>query len=147
MTPAVEEWVAKAENDFASMLRESRVRKSPNHDIVCFLSQQCAEKYLKGRLWQAGIDLPKTHDLSALLDMALAVEPLREGYRPGLSSLTRFAVRYRYPGLSASKASADKARKFCEVFRLVARQAMCLRTPKARVRSRAARGAAGTRVR
>jgi hypothetical protein len=44
------EWVAKAEDDFALLVRESRVRKHPAHDAICFHAQQCAEKYLKARL-------------------------------------------------------------------------------------------------
>jgi HEPN domain-containing protein len=55
MKPLTLEWVAKAENDFATALRESRVRKNPNYDAVCFHAQQCAEKYLKARLQEAGI--------------------------------------------------------------------------------------------
>lgn len=53
----------KAENDFATMERESRVRKSPNYDGVCFHAQQCIEKYLKAKLVEADIDFPKTHNL------------------------------------------------------------------------------------
>ena len=36
MKPMTLEWVAKAEGDFAVMERESRVRKNPNYDAVCF---------------------------------------------------------------------------------------------------------------
>lgn len=62
--------VAKAEADFASIVREASVAESPNHDLVCFLAQQSAEKYLKGLLCEDGISFPKRHDLiklSALL--------------------------------------------------------------------------------
>ena len=45
------------------MERESRVRKSPNYDGVCFHAQQCIEKYLKAKLVEADIDFPKTHNL------------------------------------------------------------------------------------
>lgn len=41
------EWVNKAEGDFATALREGRVRKNPNYDAWCFHAQQCAEEYLK----------------------------------------------------------------------------------------------------
>jgi hypothetical protein len=36
------EWVAKAEGDFTTMERESRARKAPNYDAICFHAQQCA---------------------------------------------------------------------------------------------------------
>ena len=45
------EWVAKAEADFATARRELHVKdEQPNYDGVCFFSQQCVEKYLKGYL-------------------------------------------------------------------------------------------------
>ena len=50
MKPITGEWVEKAEADVRSARRELRVRDHPNYDLVCFLSQQCAEKYLKGGL-------------------------------------------------------------------------------------------------
>lgn len=50
MKPLTREWVEKTEGDFLTAARESRVRKSPNYDAVCFHAQQCAEKYLKARL-------------------------------------------------------------------------------------------------
>jgi len=65
MKPITGEWIEKAEADFRSAQRELRVRDHPNYDLVCFLSQQCAEKYLKARLVEAGISFPKTHDLVA----------------------------------------------------------------------------------
>jgi len=37
--------------------------------------RQCVEKYMKARLTEAGIEFPKTHDLTLLLNLALAVEP------------------------------------------------------------------------
>jgi len=52
MKVVVREWVGKAEGDFATAVRESRARKHPNPDAVCFHAQQCIEKYLKGVLQQ-----------------------------------------------------------------------------------------------
>ena len=46
MQPATSEWIAKAEGDFTTALREHRARKSPNYDAACFHAQQCAEKHL-----------------------------------------------------------------------------------------------------
>ena len=47
MKPLTREWVEKAEGNYATARRESRVRKKPNFDAVCFHAQQSAEKYLK----------------------------------------------------------------------------------------------------
>ncbi len=64
MLPETIEWVAKAEADFASMVREASVAESPNRDLVCFLAQQSAEKL--GLFCEDGIPFPKTHDLNKL---------------------------------------------------------------------------------
>ena len=54
MKATAREWIEKAEADFLSASREYRARKKPNFDATCFFAQQCIEKYLKGRLAEAG---------------------------------------------------------------------------------------------
>jgi HEPN domain-containing protein len=68
MKPLTLEWIEKAERDFFTMERESRVRKEPNYDGVCFHAQQCAEKYLKALMVETGLPVPKSHDLVFLLE-------------------------------------------------------------------------------
>ena len=126
MKPLATEWIGKAEGDFAIVERESRARKNPSLDGVCFHAQQCAEKYLKARLCEAGIRFEKIHDLSALLEQVLAVEPLWEAFRADLAYLSDFAIHFRYPGESADRATALRARNLCRTFRKAARQAMGL---------------------
>lgn len=101
--------------------RESRVRKNPNYDGICFHAQQCAEKYLKARLSKAEIHFTKIHDLVALLELVLAVEPIWEDFRTDLAFLSDFAVNFRYPGESADREAATSAVKRCRVFRKAAR--------------------------
>lgn len=50
MGPLVGVWVEKAEGDFIAAGRELRARKQPVYHVVCFLTQQCVEKYLKAIL-------------------------------------------------------------------------------------------------
>ena len=126
MKPLSTEWISKAEGDFAIVERESRARKNPSYDGICFHAQQCAEKYIKARLCEAGIHVEKVHDLSALLDQVLAVEPLWESCRTDLSYLSDFAVHFRYPGESADRSTALRARSLCRSFRRVARQSLKL---------------------
>jgi HEPN domain-containing protein len=128
MRPMTAEWVAKAEADFATAQRESRVRKNPNYDGICFHYQQCAEKYRKARLCEAEIPYGKTHDLLALLEQVLKVEPNWEIFREDLAYLSDFAVAFRYPGESADKKSALEAKRLCSFFRKIARRALRLRT-------------------
>jgi HEPN domain-containing protein len=124
MKPLTAEWIDKAEGDFAVMERESRVRKHPAFDVVCFHAQQCVEKYLKARLCEADCEAGRLHDLVALLDRALACEPLWEAFRADCAYLSDFAVAYRYPGESSTRAQAMDAVKRCRRLRLVARQSL-----------------------
>jgi HEPN domain-containing protein len=126
MKPMTHEWVAKAEGDFAMVERESQARKDPSYDGICFHSQQCAEKYLKARLCEAGIDYPKMHDLVALLEMALDVEPDWETHREDLAFLTDMANNIRYPSYTASEAEAQAAEQQCRRFRDAARAVLPL---------------------
>jgi len=126
MKQITSEWVEKAEGDFSIVERESRARKNPSYDGVCFHAQQCAEKYLKARLCEAGIGFAKIHDLTALLDQVTAVEPAWELFRVDLAFLSEFAVAYRYPGESSDRESALNARKRCRQFRDAARRSLGL---------------------
>lgn len=126
MKPTTGEWIAKAEGDFAVMERESDVVVCPNYDAVCFHAQQCAEKYIKARLCEADVVFGKTHDLVALLDMVLPLEPDWEESRKDLGYLADFAVNYRYPGDTADRSAAQDAQRRCRAFRGVARQAFGL---------------------
>lgn len=90
--------MAKAEGDFTTAGREIGAVESPNYDAACFHAQQCAEKYLKARLVEAGIEFSKPHDLGALLDLLVPVEMIWESLRFELDSLTDRAVEVRYPG-------------------------------------------------
>ena len=121
------EWVEKAEGDFHSCLREVRARRHPNHDSACFHAQQCVEKYLKARLQEAGSAFPKTHDLLELLRRLLAVEPTWITLNPQLTQLVSYAVAFRYPGVSASKADARKALAACRAVRRAVRQSLKLK--------------------
>jgi HEPN domain-containing protein len=123
MKPLTNEWIDKAEGDFATMERESRARKAPNYDAVCFHAQQCAEKYLKARLCEAGASVDKIHDLTALLNQVLLYEPLWEAHRRTLAYLAEFAVNVRYPGDKSTKEDALETRRHCRAFRIAARAA------------------------
>ena len=50
MKPITQEWVDKAEADYAAALLFRKSRKKFSRDITCFHVQLCLEKYLKGRL-------------------------------------------------------------------------------------------------
>lgn len=126
MKPITHEWVDKAEADLVSALREYRARNQPNFDAACFFAQQCIEKYLKARLVEGGIKYPRTHDLSALLDLALRVEAGWESFRTKLDTLTSYAVEFRYPGESATREMTRTAIADAKAIRVLIRQDMGL---------------------
>jgi len=126
MKPQTAEWVEKAEGDWNAAQQLNRVRKDPNYDGVCFHCQQCVEKYLKARLEEAGVNFPKTHDLIKLLGLVITVEPQWVALHPLIATLNPYAVGYRYPGLTATKADAMAAIKDCKEVRRVIRAAFGL---------------------
>jgi HEPN domain-containing protein len=105
-----------------------RARKSPNFDSAAFHAQQCAEKYFKARLQEAGIHFPHTHDLISLLNLVLPVEPLWTGLTPSAIVLTQHAVKTRYPGSRVTRTQAKDTVARCREIRRQIRQSLGLRT-------------------
>jgi HEPN domain-containing protein len=127
MMPTIGEWVTKAEGDFDVVSLLLRSRKRSRYDAICFHAQQCAEKYLKARMVEAGIAFSKTHDLRALLTPLLGIEPLWAVFANEFKILTESAVLPRYPGTSADNADARIAVKICRRFRDAARLSLGLK--------------------
>jgi HEPN domain-containing protein len=121
MNVLTQEWVNKAEGDFASLGREMRARKDPNYDSACFHAQQCVEKYLKAKLAESNITFRKSHDLIVLLNLLLPIEPEWQTMDVHLNLLTTFGVDFRYPGISADKALAKQAYVACRDIRQMVR--------------------------
>jgi len=126
MKASTREWIAKAEEDFATSVTLARPRKRPLWAPVCFHAQQCVEKYLKARLNEASLPVARTHDLEQLLNQALPSEPLWAAFSPALKRLTDAAVLPRYPGNVFTKAEAQRALQTCKAFRKEARQSFGL---------------------
>jgi HEPN domain-containing protein len=76
MKTSTRDWVKKAEEDFLAAGSLARRRSKPLWNIVCFHAWQTIEKYLKARMEEAGMSVPKTHDLLHLLNLLAKVEPL-----------------------------------------------------------------------
>ncbi|MEW6249579.1 MAG: HEPN domain-containing protein [Planctomycetota bacterium] len=136
MKPVTREWVAKAEADFQSAARELRRRNDPNLDIACFLAQQSIEKYLKARLQEESVVFGKTHDLEALASQIGNTEPGLLLLKPALKRLSVYAVVFRYPGRSATRAEAKEALAFAKQVREIVRPALGLRLANNRRRAR-----------
>lgn len=89
-------WFKKAEEDEISI--NSILKEGGAFSTACFLSQQMAEKYLKGLLVYHGKDFPKIHDLIGIEELLLGVEPKVKKYENELDLLNRYYIETRYPG-------------------------------------------------
>ncbi len=92
-------WIDIAERDIASARHLMSLYPRPV-EVICFLSQQAAEKILKAILVHDEVVVPRTHDLAALTQSMLAAYPQLESLLPQCVRLSVYAVstRYPYPG-------------------------------------------------
>ena len=90
-----QEWFDAATSDYqyaAIGLKEDKIFPQ-----VAFLSQQVAEKFLKGFLALHNIEPPRTHDLTKLLDKCLKIDKELKKLLDGCEILTGFYIEVRYP--------------------------------------------------
>src|SRR2546425_9869484 len=120
MKQRTREWISKAEGDWAIAQREVRAA-DPVWDGICFLAQQCAEKYIKAFLEEQTIVLQKTHDLVGLVDLSSGLLPELDPLRPQLAHLSTVGIAARYPGVQADQQAADEALKTAEEVRTIVR--------------------------
>jgi len=106
-----EEWVARAEEDYRAA---NALDPADVPGVVCFLCQQCIEKYLKAALVKHDIPTRKTHDLIVLVGL---LEPKDLRFRQVVGParhLSAFAVEVRYPG---PEVDADLATEAVHIMR------------------------------
>ena len=120
MNPLTLEWAQKAEGDYA-MMHQSYESSNPIYDGICFHAQQCIEKYLKAWLQEANIPVTRTHNLKELLDLIVPTIPAWRAWQANLSTLSRHAVDFRYPGKSATANDAAHAMQICAEVRQAVR--------------------------
>ena len=103
------DWLHKAEMDYAGALVLARRRKNPLPDLVCWHSQQCAEKYAKAFLARHRITFARTHNLSALLQLCSEIDSDFRLIADAMHYLNPFGVEIRYPGASTTVTDAREA--------------------------------------
>ena len=93
----VRQWLAKANNDLetAKFLFASG---RPFFSVICFHSQQAAEKYFKALLTWHQIEFPKTHDLDLLLSFIASTDSALASSLTEIALLNPYGVEIRYPG-------------------------------------------------
>lgn len=121
MNPLTLEWIEKAEGDY-SAARQVYLGSDPVYHVICFLAQQCTEKYLKAYLQEMNIPIIRTHNLSQLLDLILPTIPEWSVWKSELSKLSEFAVDTRYPVQTPSQSDVEDAMETCEKIRDTVRE-------------------------
>lgn len=94
-TEFMEEWLRVADHDLRAV-RNNLYGPEPSTFAAAYHVQQAAEKVVKAVLAALSHDVPRTHDIAALMARVPEDLPLRHH----LESLERFsiyAVLYRYP--------------------------------------------------
>ena len=109
-------WAAKARSDLLNADNNLAAAQVP-HDTVCFHCQQAAEKALEAYLVAAGQRHPITHDLIALLERVLILDPHAECLRDSLALLLPYAIEVRYPddGPDPTAVDAGEARQAADL--------------------------------
>jgi Uncharacterized conserved protein related to C-terminal domain of eukaryotic chaperone, SACSIN len=91
-----QEWQRLAEMDLSSAGYLLNMNPVPI-EIICYLSQQSAEKYLKGYLVLYDINPPKIHDLNELCKLCSNLSDTFKDIADPCSDLTAYGVQPRYP--------------------------------------------------
>jgi len=129
MNPLTLEWIKKAEVDRRVARRLMKPSDDPCFDIVCFHSQQSAEKYIKAILHKRGDKIPRIHDLPALTELlSPPIEELRS-IIDSVTELSRLSVVTRYPGYFARRESAQFALDTAKRVRAICRDELGLSEP------------------
>ncbi len=128
--PSVAQWIERAEHDLRTAEVAMSLTDDCPTDTVCYLAQQCAEKYLKALLIQRGRTAPRTHDLNRVVGRLPAVERTALAGLP-LRELNPYIIEGRYPGDwdPMSRAEAEAAIAIAHEVRRIVRALLAGEAP------------------
>lgn len=89
------EWFDAAISDY--QYAEVGLREEQIYPQIGFLSQQIAEKFIKGFLILQGVEPPRIHELPALLNECVKINAELGDLRDACELLTGFYIESRYP--------------------------------------------------
>ena len=112
MNPLTLEWIQMAEGNYASAQHFHQGQQSM-YDIICFLSQECIEKYLKAWLQENNVSFTKMHDLEKLLGLIVPSIPDWHAWQANFSAFSEDAIDFLYPGKYATAKDASQAIHTC----------------------------------
>jgi len=110
----VQEWLKYSQNDLISAKHLFDDLYPKQTEIACYLSQQCAEKALKGYLLFKNTEPPRTHNLVELCQICMNHDTMFSEILDTCADLTPYGVAVRYPNELAideiiTKAAIEKA--------------------------------------
>jgi len=91
------EWLKYSKSDLITARHMFEDVYPKETEIVCYHSQQCAEKALKGYCIFKSVEPLKTHDLIALCHLCITVEDSFSKILNNCSKLNPYGVAVRYP--------------------------------------------------
>jgi len=97
-------WLRHAHGDLA--LARTRLGAHVPNELLCFHAQQAAEKAIKAVLIVHDIEPPRTHSITALVDL-LPSNISRPDSLMAARALTSFAAVTRYPGQQGPVSDED----------------------------------------
>jgi HEPN domain-containing protein len=117
----IQEWFKYSHNDLISARHLFEDLSPKQSEIACYLSQQCAEKALKGYLFSREVEPPRVHNLVELCQICMRYDNSFLEILDACSDLTPYGVAVRYPNELAvddviTKSTIDKAQvvyNFC----------------------------------
>ena len=110
----VQGWFKYSQNDLISAKHLFHDLCPKQTEIACYLSQQCAEKSLKGYLLFKDIEPPRIHNLIELCQICMRQDSTFSQIIDACADLTPYGVAVRYPNELAvddviAKSAIDKA--------------------------------------
>ena len=91
------EWLKYSQNDLISAKHLYEDLHPKQTEIACYLSQQCAEKALKGYILYKDTEPPKTHNLVELCQICANYDNSFEELLDACADLTPYGIAVRYP--------------------------------------------------
>jgi HEPN domain-containing protein len=93
----LQQWLEKGNDDLRSAEYLSTMHHPTPDEIICYLCQQSAEKYLKAFIYSHDIEPDKTHDLEYLLEICQQYNAEFSTLSLKVYVLTGYGVLPRYP--------------------------------------------------
>jgi len=124
VNPNAQGWIDKADEDAAAADTLAASDPARFAGTIAYHCQQCAEKYLKAVIENAGRRAPKTHALANLIGECTVIDPTFPPLTQECNRLQPYAIDVRYPFMSPSASEASQAIADMQAVRQTCRAAM-----------------------